>query len=463
MHPNASEFPQWSGYGECLKICNLVKENGGQAYLVGGCVRDSLLGKIPKDIDMEVFHISTQKLEKILNQHYEWFHVGRSFGVYKFRNLSIDLSIPRTEIKTGDSHQDFTITLDPNLPLDKASLRRDFTINSIYWEPLNNLIFDPNNGVADLNQKRLKHCSEKFSEDPLRVLRGAQFIARFGLVPDHETIQICQKCSIENLSKERIQEEFQKLILQGNQISKGLEFLRETNWLRFFPELNDLINCPQDPKWHPEGDVWQHTKHCMDAFARRRIGNQEEDWIVGIAVLCHDLGKVNTTVIHPNGRISSQRHEQTGIPLAQALINRISVEKSLFEEIAPLVRYHMSPPIFHKDKSGPKAIRKLAVKVGRLDRLTRVSLADQEGRPPLLADIDAAGEWLLNQAQKLNIADKRPQPLIKGRDLIEIGFQPGPSFKNTLDSCFSAQLDGEFNTIIEARDWLIRNESSLPR
>ena len=235
-------------------------------------------------------------------------------------------------------------------------------------------------------------------------------------------------------------------MLKGKNFSGGLEFLKKTGWLRFFPELEALDGCPQEPEWHPEGDVWVHTLHCLDAFAKERIGEDWEDLVIGFAVLCHDLGKPRTTKIGEDGRIRSPMHEPEGEAPTRSFLSRLTNQVDLHEEVVPLVRRHLTPRVFYKDQASDGAIRRLAAKVKRIDRLVRVAAADIAGRPPRKDDFPE-GPWLLKRAEELKVRDSEPQPIIMGRHLIERGLQPGPPFTPILNQCFEAQLEGEFHTL----------------
>jgi tRNA nucleotidyltransferase (CCA-adding enzyme) len=255
------------------EVARMVKAEGGRALLVGGCVRDALMGGEPKDIDVECFGIAPDRLRAILSKRFALDLVGASFGVLKLSHLDVDVAIPRRETKLGLGHRAFEMEYDPTLTVRDASARRDFTVNAIYRDPLTDEIVDPWNGRADLERKILRHVSDHFREDPLRVLRGMQFVARFGLSAAPETIEVCRAMTPEGLASERLFGEWSKLILKGVKISKGLNFLRDVGWVKYYPELERLIGCAQAPEWHPEGDVWNHTLCCLDAFAARRTGD----------------------------------------------------------------------------------------------------------------------------------------------------------------------------------------------
>jgi len=428
-------------------LCSAVRAAGGSAKLVGGCVRDALLGLAATDLDVEVYGIEPDRLVELLSSHFPVDLVGESFGVVRLRDLPIDVSLPRRESKRGRGHRGFKIESDPQMDPRDAASRRDFTINAIALDPESGRIFDPFDGAADLRRRVLRHTTDKFAEDPLRVLRGMQFAARFELQPAPETIELCRQIEPEGLAPERIFGEWKKLILNGTRPSLGLTFLRDCGWVRHFPEIAALIGCEQNPMWHPEGDVWIHILHCMDAFAAERIGIEREDLIVGFGVLCHDLGKPATTRRHEDGRITAKNHETIGVDLTRQFMGRMTDEEKLIDEIIPLVACHLAPIRLFGAKAGDAAIRRLARRVVRIDRLVRVSCADQRGRPPLRVERFEAGDWLLERARELSVDNQPPRPLLMGRHLVELGLEPGRDFGEILEACFTRQIDGEFDTL----------------
>lgn len=445
-------------------IAQLVKNAGGRALLVGGCVRDELLGCECDDIDIECFGIEPDVLIKELSSRYELDLVGASFCVIKLLRENVDVALPRRETKLGLGHRAFETECDPSLSVRDAAARRDFTINAIYKDPLTGEFVDPWGGKDDLEKRILRHVSPHFSEDPLRVLRGMQFVARFGLEAAAETIEICRAMAIENLARERLFEEWAKLLLKGTKISKGLEFLRATGWVKYYPELERLIGCEQDPNWHPEGDVWNHTLCCLDAFALEREkrseegrGDRREDLIVGFAVLCHDFGKPACTRYDPvKKRIRSLGHDDAGVEPTVSFLERLTNEEKLLKEVPPLVRFHMRPFSMWRDKSSDSAIRRLAAKVVRIDRLVRVAAADDLGRPPYPSSPEHL-QWLADQARRLEVESAAPFPIVRGRDLIALGMKPSVEFGKILSALYEAQLDGKFSTLEEAISFFKEN------
>lgn len=428
-------------------LCLAVRDAGGEALIVGGSVRDAALGLPAIDIDIEVRGLEPADLLRLLKKRFRVNLVGQSFGVLKISGLPIDVAIPRRESKRGLGHRGFEVHSDPSLSVREAASRRDFTINAIAYNPLTEEVVDPFNGMADLQARVLRHTTDKFSEDPLRVLRGMQFAARFELAVAPETVELCHDIEPEGLAAERIFDEWSKLMTYGRRPSLGLRFLRDCGWIRYFPELDALIGCEQDPQWHPEGDVWEHTLHAMDAFAELRIHDDWEDLVVGFAVLCHDFGKPLTSRVD-DGRIRSKGHDTAGAGPARVFLERMTTHRELVDSVIALVTTHMQPMNLFKSQAGDAAIRRLSRHVGRIDRLVRVDRADSMGCGPGTNTSEAA-DWLLSRAEELAVADAAPRPLVLGRHLIEMGLQPGPEFGQLLEKCYEDQLEGEFSTVEE--------------
>lgn len=444
---------------DAIEIARELAKAGARAFIVGGAVRDLALSTPVKDVDIEVFGLGGAQVQDILSRRWRLDLVGQSFGVIKLHHSGIDVSLPRRETKTGAGHKAFDIDSDPTMDVDEAARRRDFTINAMYFDPLAGELIDPYGGSADLENGILRHVSERFREDPLRVLRGMQFVARFDLDPAPETVEICRSMTPEDLPPERLFEEFAKLFTKGVKISKGMEFLRSTGWVRHFPELSSLIGLEQDPKWHPEGDVWNHTCLALDAFARNRTGDRYEDIVVGLAVMAHDFGKATTTVHDADGHIRSRGHDVAGVKPTLSFIRRLTNEERILKDVPPLVSSHMQPFALWKAKAGDSAVRRLALKVGRIDRLLRVAHADDEGRTPGRLGGSSLGEdlkWLDDAARRLRIEAEAPKPILMGRHLIELGLKPGPGFSKILSKVFEAQLDGAFSDLDGAIAYLMR-------
>ncbi|MDR0679975.1 MAG: HD domain-containing protein [Puniceicoccales bacterium] len=436
------------------RICELLAGCGGQPYLVGGCVRDALLNITVADFDIEVFGLTFGHIQEILKPHFK-FTVqkcrlcnGASFCVIKISESSIDISVPRAETKIGPKHTDFQVQQLRECSLMEAANRRDFTINAVYFDVSNNRICDPCGGVADLSKKILRNVSDKFSEDPLRVLRGMQFAARFSMTSSESVVQLANALTPKELSPERIFCEWRKLVLLGVKPSMGLHFLKNCGWTQFFPEIDALIYCEQDPYRHPEGSVFEHTCLTLDLYAADRTGIYEDDLVVGFAALCHDFGKPQTTTSDKRG-IHHYGHDAAGTSLARSFLENMHAPKQLIGDVETLVKYHMVVrDIFKKDAGQDGAVLRLASEVGRLDRLVRLCEYDGNGRGgcwrPGQYKVQEAS-WLRETAQRLGVLKNKPVPIILGRDLLALGLHPSPKFNEILSRCFKAQLDMKFS------------------
>lgn len=425
-----------------LAIARMAEVRHGRALVVGGAVRDACHQVPGKDFDIEVYGIAPAAVESMIERAFAVDRVGQAFGILKVKGLPIDVSLPRRESKSGLGHRGFEVLADPHMTVEEAAARRDFTVNAMAYDPLTGELLDPFGGQRDLEQGILRHTSPAFAEDPLRVLRAMQFAARFNLRATPDTVAACRAMTQDELPWERLMPEWGKLLLLGQRPSVGLTLLRDAGWLRHYPELDALVECPQDRVWHPEGDVWDHTLHCVDAFAGARTGNDEDDLIVGFGVLAHDFGKPATTARSPGGRWRALGHAQAGVAPARRFLGRLTNSSELAASVAPLVAAHMEPTEFYRAQVGDGAIRRLARRVGRIDRLARVVRADLAGRPPLAADSPEC-DWLLERAQVLDVADRTPVPILKGRHLMQLGLPPGPRYREILDAVYEAQLEGQ--------------------
>lgn len=436
-----------------------------EAYLVGGCVRDWLLGTAAKDFDIEVFGVDYDRLVRALARSGRVDLVGRSFGVVKLTvapGETYDFTLPRRDSKVAPGHRGFEVEFDPYLPPREAAARRDFTINALMWHPLRRELLDFFGGEGDLRHHVLRHTSSAFDEDPLRVLRGMQFAGRFRLSGAPETLSLCRGITHRygELAVERVREEWFKWATQSTEPSAGLRWLLESGWLTHFPELQALVGVPQDPEWHPEGDVWTHTLHCLDALVSLpewQDADATSRRALSFAILCHDLAKPACTREEERAgrrRIVSPGHEEAGGPLTEAFLTRIQAPPALIARVIPLVIDHLA----HLQEASARGVRRLATRLApaTLAELATVITADAFGRPPK-PRIEPAGLVRLRaQAEQLTLTSQAPRPLLLGRHLIERGLSPGPQFSRILTAAFEAQLDGDFQDLDGARQWLDR-------
>lgn len=420
-------------------IAELVKNEGGTAYYVGGYVRDRLMKLENKDIDIEVHGIDPERLENILDSVGKRICIGASFGVYSLIGHNIDIAMPRKEFATGTGHKDFKITVDPFIGTEKAAQRRDFTVNSIMENVLTGEITDHFGGLKDIENGILRHVSSKtFPEDPLRVLRAAQFTARFEFSVSNETIALCRNIDLSTLSKERVEEELKKALLKADKPSIFFEVLREMKQLRtWFPEIEKLIGIPQHKLYHQEGDVWNHTMMVLDAAAGYRH-KTEHPYFFMMTALVHDLGKIVSTA-EKNGIHHAYGHETAGLPIAETFLKRISNEKKLIRYVLNMTELHMKPNSLAGAGSSIKATNKMFDKAASPLDLIYIALADDKGR--ITEKTSPSSEDFL--FERLRIFNEiMEKPYVTGKDLINAGLLPDKNFSEILSYAHKLRLAG---------------------
>src|SRR6266850_2364970 len=440
-----------------------------QAFVVGGCVRDWLLGCPIKDRDIEVFGLDYNRLSTALSRWGKTDLVGRSFGVVKLtlpNGPTFDFTIPRRDSKVAPGHKGFEIDFDSSIPPEEAAARRDFTINSLMFNPRSKQLLDFFGGESDLRSGILRHTGPAFVEDPLRVLRGMQFAARFNLSADPKTLALCRsiKASFSELPSERVRDEWFKWAAKSTVPSAGLRFLVETEWIDHFPELKALRGSLQDPGWHPEGDVFVHTAHCCDALvnlAEWQQADEETRIVLSFAILTHDFGKPESThqaVQDGEMRIISPGHEEAGVPLAESFLARFRAPNAIIERVLPLVRAHMS----HLQEVTDRSVRRLSKRLEpeNINHLCVVMTADAFGRPPRPQKVPRVVQALQAKAAELKVESDAPKPILQGRDLVKLGMKPGPQMGALLKKGYDAQLEGKFFTLPEAMEWLANEVSN---
>ncbi|HEV2800634.1 MAG TPA: HD domain-containing protein [Pyrinomonadaceae bacterium] len=447
--------------GKIRALAAAVREAGGRALLVGGCVRDALLGRVPKDWDVEVYGVESARLRSMLERFGRVDAVGEAFTVYKLGH-DLDVSLPRRERKQGRGHRGFVIEGDPHMSVAEAARRRDFTVNAILEDPLTGELLDPYDGRADLERRTLRAVSrETFGEDSLRVLRAAQLAARFEFDIEVGTIDLCRRIDVSDLPSERIWGELEKLLLQAVRPSKGFRWLALLGATpQLFPELQALSGVPQEYDWHPEGDVEVHTWLTVDR-ARELIDDlpYAKRVTVMLAALCHDFGKPATTTFL-EGRIRSRGHDEAGVEPTVAFLDRLKIYTldgyDVRAQVVELVRAHLKPGEFYlrREEISEGAFRRLARRC-ELDLLYRVARADTLGRNapwvPRERWSDAVPqEWFIARARELAVETRPPAPILLGRHLLALGLKPSPRIGEITRAVYEMQLDGRVRTLAEA-------------
>jgi tRNA nucleotidyltransferase (CCA-adding enzyme) len=381
-----------------LQFAERIKEEGGRALLVGGCVRDEILGRANKDIDIECYGIQPDKLQEIVGEFGKVDAVGASFQVYKL-GQEIDVSLPRRERKTGVGHKGFTVEGDPFMSYEEACSRRDFTINSIMKDPLTGEIIDPFNGKKDLQDKTIRMVSPKtFQEDSLRVFRLIQFASRFGFDVDFLTFEFAKKADLSDLPKERIWMELEKMFLKSAKPSVGVSLLFQLHIkFKLFPSLKSYCGF---------------TKKIDKAV---QFSNDLSDGEKLVLLLCALTWNSELDVL-----------DELGVSSVDGYNVREKVEQLITHSYCNL----------DSDYDYHKLSQKLDMKLfGRI----------------LYIFSSKKAEEVNNTIERLDIIDKPLSPILMGRHLIEMGFEPSPKFSEVIGEVYEEQLKGGIKDLREAK------------
>ena len=412
--------------GRLLKIANDIREAGGRAYLVGGWVRDALLGKSCRDYDVEVYDMAQDALVPILSKYGRTNLVGKAFGVIHLamKGLSLDFSFPRTESKVGYGHRGFVVHTDEKLSFKEAALRRDFTINAMGMELPDLTLCDPYGGIDDLKTHTLRHVGPAFAEDSLRILRGVQFASRFGCTLAPSTVELCRTLSLDDLSVERLFEEFKKWLLKPGKPSLGLRAFLDVKLDEYFPEIRPFENS-----WDTLGAVLDNMAALRDScLAENKPCSLSEAQTMefAFAALLADSADTSLKFLE---RITNEVH----------LLKIVPPLLKAFREIAPAI------------VENAPALRRLAVKLGGLKLLCLlVQCAPCEF---FAADCDFS-EKLWRAAAEYDLLEAAPQPYLTGKMLMDLGVKPGKQMGDIIKASFELQLDGKIKNAEDALVWV---------
>lgn len=421
------------------RIAEKVAAAGGRTFYVGGLVRDHILGRDNKDVDIEVHGITPEKLSAVLESLGEVTKTGVSFGVFGLKKYEIDIAMPRREKAVGRGHRDFEVDVDPFIGYEKAALRRDFTMNAMMEDVLTGEILDFFGGREDMQRRLIRHVNDvTYREDALRVLRAAQFAARFQFEIAEETRKLSRQMSLKDLAAERILGELNKALLKAKAPSLFFEEMRKMGQLTlWFPEPEALIGVPQSPVHHPEGDVWTHTMRVLDEAAKLRGDAAYPEGFM-MSALTHDFGKAVSTVIE-DGRISAIGHEKTGIELARQFLRRISNENRMERYVLNMTELHMKPNMLAGAGAGRKATSRMFDQSVCPEDLLLLAKADHFGKGNA-EDYSATESFLKERLAHYQMLMSRP--FVQGRDLVEAGIRPGADFSDALAYAHKMRLAG---------------------
>ena len=411
--------------GRLLKIANDIREAGGRAYLVGGWVRDALLGKSCRDYDVEVYDMAQDALVPILSKYGRTNLVGKAFGVIHLamKGLSLDFSFPRTESKVGYGHRGFVVHTDEKLSFKEAALRRDFTINAMGMELPDLTLCDPYGGIDDLKTHTLRHVGPAFAEDSLRILRGVQFASRFGCTLAPSTVELCRTLSLDDLSVERLFEEFKKWLLKPGKPSLGLRAFLDIKLDEYFPEIRPFENS-----WDTLGAVLDNMAALRDScLAENKPCSLSEAQTMEFAFAALLAGSAESSL---------------------KFLERITNEVHLLKVVPPLLKSfrEIAPAIVDE----APALRRLAVKLGGLKLLCL--LVQCAPREFFAADRDFS-EKLWRAAAEYDLLEAAPQPYLTGKMLMDLGVKPGKQMGDIIKASFELQLDGKIANAEAALAW----------
>lgn len=421
------------------KIAARVAEKGGRTFFVGGYVRDKVMGKENKDIDIEIHGISPEVLGEVLDRLGKRTEMGADFGIFGLKGYDVDIAMPRKEEAIGRGHKDFTVYVDPFLGTEKAAKRRDFTMNALMEDVLTEEVIDHFGGIEDIRNGVIRHVNSlTFVEDPLRVLRAAQFAARFGFRVADETVALSKTMDLSALARERILGELEKALLKADTPSVFFEEMRKMEQLSvWFPEMEQLIGVKQNPQYHPEGDVWNHTMMVLDQAVGQKGASKNPVGFM-LAALTHDFGKVITTKV-TDGRIRSIGHETEGLPMIRMFLGRITNETKLIKYVLNMVELHMKPYQMARQQAGKKSTNKMFDCSLDPAGLVKFAKADHMGRAGSVPDEEV--ELFLEKRLK-EFYETMEKPYVMGSDLVAAGLTPGPYFSELLAFSHKLRLAG---------------------
>lgn len=426
-----------------VNIGRSIEESGGKLYIVGGASIDILNNKIPKDWDLECFMLDWDQLIATINSKVDNIQssdlIGSKFGILKLKvdSLDIEIGLPRRDSKIGIKHKDFMVSVDKTMTIKEAASRRDFTINAIYIDSISSQIIDPYNGAKHLAEGLLHYIDkDKFLEDPLRIMRAVQIASRkCNKISPGLASLIKENCFlIKDLSGDAVLGELTKFLMLGINPTIGMDILS----LMFgaFPKLEALASCKQSAKWHPEGNVWNHTKLVInEAFKYREEIPEEWRLAFMFGMLLHDIGKPET---QDPVRLTTINHEIVGLKTARVFMERLTNNQDLIDKVLSIIKYHMKPKYM-----SPKHMEKWRRmhNICPLSIVAYVCMCDGNGRGfDNLGKNEPTFIKVMKIYESLGKPKGRIKPVLQGRHLIEAGHKPGPEFGKLLAKAYEYQL-----------------------
>jgi poly(A) polymerase len=431
-------------------ICGTLGRNGHQAFLVGGCVRDLLLGREPADYDVA----TDATPDQVIALFPESVTVGAQFGVILIPRdeLKVEVATFRSDIGYSDGRHPDRVTFSKTAQEDVQ--RRDFTINGLLMRHDTGEVLDYVGGQADLKARVIRAIGDpdrRFREDKLRMLRAVRFAARFGFEIDNDTLAAIRRHvkEVGQVSSERLRDELTKMLTEGA-ARRAFELLDETRLLeQVLPEIGAMKGVEQPPQYHPEGDVWIHTRIMLEGLPAG--ASPTLAW----GVLLHDVGKPPTfkSASETGDRIRFDGHVDVGVRMAEAVCRRLRFSNEDTEQILALVNNHMR---FKDVESMRAATLKRFVRLPRFDEHLALHRLDCLSSHRNLNSYQLVQRFIAETPPE----QVRPERLLTGNDLRNMGFRPGPVFSQILRNLEDAQLEGQVKTREQAREYVLERFGS---
>lgn len=439
-------------------ICRIIRDNGGAAHIVGGAVRDMLLGKQAKDYDI----VTSLMPEGIADAFPSSRPVGQSFmvSIVEYGGHKFEVATYRKDGMYSDGRHPDSIRIGT---IEEDAARRDFACNAIYWDPIDDVFYDPYDGIGDIRRGVLRCVGDpiqRFSEDVLRIIRMSRIAAKSGFSVDGPCMYAAGLISgrLDTIAKERVREEITGGIT-GPGAERFLQLFRESGAMTVvLPEIERLYSCDQDPEWHPEGDVGVHTAKVVE-----NISPEKRGMVLSWAALLHDVGKPQTYAIK-NGRVTAHGHAEAGADIARLVCENMRMPSAAVDAVEWLVRFHMKPIEARKMRN---STLKMFIGNPLFSRLLELHRADCLGScvDPAHAKMDTY-EYLLRKVDEYSAQPVLPPCLIDGRDVMALGVEPGPVIGRIIRSVYNMQLEGiigDKDTAINAASCLIDAEVKADR
>lgn len=463
---DVSNFPD-----KIIRMAQEFEKNGACLYVVGGWVRDFIMNVPAKDMDLVIeSDMSDNRIVYILNQFGKVVEsdgsatTGKNFGVFRVQIDGVVYEVARTRTEIGGGASTNTIVLTEDVTIEQDLARRDFTINAVAIRIVDGVVIDPLNGQRDIEDWVLAYCSHSFYESIERPLRLAVIASK--LLPNFfitdNLLQMCKNmanwpgmgmthaeakaCGKHAIPKDQLFTLFSKAMM-NKRPDMFVRVLNLIDWLKHFPEIAVLEGCPQEPEWHPEGDVFEHTCQVMEQgalIANRENLVGEDRLVLMLACLCHDMGKPCTTelkVVHGKERITSYDHEDAGVPIADKFLRSIGTPNHIIDRVLPLVKHHMA--FASRQRQDPKAIARWVLHTMGQDwvLLRAVMEADVCGRGSLPKVEKPRTTEIFHHVMEIG----EFTPIVTGKMLVSMGMKPGVDMGNVIRDAVKLQIKGKIH------------------